>query len=55
MYKDHLQDIWLPIQLAPESCDLQLGMTEKTGSCRGNFRAEGMLASGSTSGAMNRF
>jgi hypothetical protein len=31
MYKDHLRDIWLPIQLAPESCDLQLGMTEKSG------------------------
>jgi hypothetical protein len=31
MFKDNVKHPWLPIQLAPESCDLQLGLTEKVG------------------------
>jgi len=37
---------WLPIQIAPDECDLELGRPHKAGLCPGRFRAGAGPASG---------
>jgi len=46
---------WLPIQLAPEDCDLEVGEIDKTGIMPGVFHAAENRDFGTTFGLMSRF
>jgi hypothetical protein len=46
---------WLPIQLAPEDCDLEVGELDKTGIMPLGFPCRRKLGGGTMLGPMSRF